>query len=77
MDRWSALEDEAMDQANSMDIGVCRQLGVKDSFLEEWTVGAVLEGGDLAPHYFLDDYPNLRDNKEVAAEELDRLTGLG
>ena len=48
-DRITDIEDAIMDQSNSINIGFCRSLGVKESFLEEWSHGVVLEGANLAP----------------------------
>ena len=76
-DRITDIEDAVMDQSNSINIGFCRSLGVKESFLEEWSHGVVLEGANLAPPFDVPNYPGLLAHADEAAAELDRLTALG
>ena len=71
------MEDRALDEANGLDIPRCRRLGVSEDFLIEWRDGATLIGASEAEHYFLEDYPAVKENVQVAADEIDRLTGLG
>ena len=68
------MEDAAAEMANSINYGACKDMGVTQSFLDEWMEGVVLTGAEGTDPYFLDDYPNVKDNAEVAAAELDRLT---
>ena len=49
-------------------------MGVREPFLTEWAEGVTLEGAAGMEPFFFEDYPNLNENAEVAAQELDRLT---
>lgn len=66
----------AAEQANTMRFGACKKLGVSEAFLTEWFDGVTLEGAEGMDPFYFDDYPNLKDNAELAAAELDRLTQL-
>ena len=48
---------------------------MQDAFVREWSEGVVLEGAQEATPFFLDDYPAYKQNADIAASELDRLTG--
>ena len=76
-DRITEIEDAAMHQPNAINISFCRSLGVRDSFLEEWSQGVVLDGANLAPPFDIPNYPGLKTYATEAAAELDRLTTLG
>ena len=75
-DGFLDMEEAAALEANTINAQACEILGVAESFASEWQTGVILEGADNAPSYFLDDYPNMRQHAEVAAEELDRFTKL-
>ena len=70
------MEEAAAAEANTINPAACRILGVADSFMKEWAEGVVFEGREHADSYFLDDYPNLKDNAQLAALEFDRFTSL-
>ena len=57
-----ALEDATAEAGNTIDLNACRDLGVKEEFLKEWSEGVILEGCEHANPFFLDDYPALKDN---------------
>ena len=71
------LEEMAADMANTIDWHACRSAGVQDQFLTEWSEGVFLKGGENAEHFFMDDYPCLKENAAIAADELQRLTDKG
>ena len=70
------MEDAALQSSNAINALVCAQLGVQDKFLKEWTDGVVLHGAELAEDFWMEDYPNVQDNIEVAAKEIDRISDL-
>jgi hypothetical protein len=65
-EEWEDMEDAAADLANTLSLRACKDLGVQDSFLDEWFNGVVLEGAENAVPFFLDDYPSLKDNAVIA-----------
>ena len=68
------MEEEASVMSNSISYHACVRLGVAPQFIDEWLNGVRLAGAEgMAPFHF-DDYPTLKDNAEIAAKELDRLT---
>ena len=72
-EEFLAMEEDAVNTANSIDLVACRKLGVTQNFLDEWSEGVRLVGAeDLAPFNY-DDYPALKLNAEIAATELERL----
>ena len=73
-DAFEAMEEAAASMANSINITACKALGVQDSFIEEWSEGVKLTGAEGMDTFSFDDYPNLKNNAEIAAIELDRLT---
>ena len=72
-DRWSEIEDAAMEEANALDMKVCRALGVGESFITEWSQGVWLQGSESADHFFEDDYPNFKKYAVEAATELGQI----
>ena len=66
-----------MAQADTLNLALCRRLGVKEEFLKIWTSGVHLQGHEEAPSYDLPDYPSVRDQPHIAAQEIDRLTAEG
>ena len=71
------LEEEAVAQACTLNIGVCRSLGIEEEFLAEWSLGVPLTGQESTPRFVLDDYPAYRQHAVAAAEEFDRLAAAG
>ena len=63
-----------MPQPTWREFSWCKELGVAEPFLDEWFNGVFLEGADGMEPFYCDDYPNLKENAETAAKELDRLT---
>ena len=68
------MEEAAAEMANTMNYRACKEMGVQEPFLSEWADGVSLEGAAGMEPFFFDDYPNLKENAEVAAKELERLT---
>ena len=68
------MEEEAADQANSMSYRSYTFLGVAPNFRDEWLAGVRLAGADDMTPFYFEDYPTLKENAAIAAEELDRLT---
>ena len=73
---FADMEEAAAAEANPLNIQACELLGVGASFIDEWTEGVILEGAEHAEPYRMDDYPSLKNNSHLAAEEIDRLTSL-
>ena len=76
-DDFTDMEDAALALANNINPMMCESLGVGAAFIEEWMEGVVLKGDSSVEHYFMEDYPNIKEHVQVAAEEMDRLTSLG
>ena len=68
------MEETAAEMANTINYRACKEMGVQEPFLTEWAEGVTLEGAAGMEPFFFEDYPNLNENAEVAAQELDRLT---
>ena len=66
-----------MGTANTLNITLCRSLGVPEHLLQLWQHGTVLEGHVDAPPFDLRDYPSVREQPEIAALEYDRLSAAG
>ena len=71
---FEEMEEDAASTANSINVAACKALGVTQSFIDEWTEGVVLTGAEGMDSFFFDDYQSLKQNAEIAAIELDRLT---
>ncbi len=69
------MEEMAVQCANTINLHVCRSMGVSEAFITEWDEGVILEGAEGMDPFLFDDYPNLKENSEIAAAEIDRLTG--
>ena len=76
-DRWRKAEDVTAATGNSLSPTACRGAGVEDRFLKLWFRGIELEARTMPDRVQIDDYPSVRQQAEVAGEELDRLTALG
>ena len=76
-ERLRRLENDAMRRASTLNIPLCRTMGVPDHFLQVWEHGTPLEGHILAPSYDIPDYPSVREQPHIAALEIDRLTEEG
>ena len=73
-DDFSLMEEQASELANSMSFHACSRLGVAPEFINEWLNGVRLSGTEGMIPFFFDDYPSLKQNADIAAAELDRLT---
>ncbi len=75
MFNFDEYEEEALDQAKTLNISNCIKRGVQQAFIKEWSEGVILAGDTQAEPYFMEDCPNIRSN-QVAAEEMYRLASI-
>ena len=73
-DDFDEMVEVASESANTINITACRDLGVLEAFIEEWIEGVKLLGAEDLDPFVFEDYPNLKNNAQEAAVELDRLT---
>ena len=66
-----------MRRNNTINIARCRHLGVDEDIIDMLQNGVQLHGHLGADHYDMADYPSVRMQPHVAADELDRLTAAG
>ena len=59
--RLRILENQATRRANTLNIQLCRAMGVHERFPQAWEHGTSLEGHVLAPSYDIPDYPSVRE----------------
>ena len=74
---FTYLENQAMRRANTLNIQLCRTMGVHERFLHAWEHGTSFEGHVMAPNYDISDYPSAREQPQLAALAIDRLTDEG
>ena len=73
-EEFEEMEEDAADNANTINFAACRAMGVHESFIQEWSEGVLLLGTEGMEPFVLEDYPGLKDNAQEAVVELDRLT---
>ena len=66
-----------MRRNNTINITRCRLLGVDENTIEILQHGVQLHGHVDAEHYDMADYPSVKLQPQIAADELDRLTAAG
>ena len=76
-DPWRAAEAEVAVAGNSLRIRTCINAGVGERFLKLWPRGIELGLSGEPLRVSMAEYPSVRDQPEVAATELDRLSAMG
>ena len=66
-----------MQRNRTLNLEVCRALGVHDKFVDEWKHGVRLDGHDVAPAFNVPDPPSIEYGYDRASEEIDRLAAEG